>query len=497
MNKCIRAIVLVLALAMLLTGALAEATVTPMETLAGAEWIDGTSLLAIEGENGLSAMANIDGTPLTDAIYSSFSADGGVIIAARPDVDDINARGALRPDGTELIPFAYGDIEVLSSEWAVGVKLVDATEDQYDYTVWFEDDVYLLIDTVDVYNLTTGECLATFTRDEYADAQVYGHTINIENRSTGEVTTYDLSFTALGTVDAIWSEDLAQVDYATRYDNGYSLVDAEGNALTSSTYASITSIYGGYAKVELNGKYGLIDLEGNEVLPCEYDDVRYSYYMPTDAEGETYGYNAHGYFAVVVDGKLGYVDQQGNMTCEPAYSADVLENYGASATYTDLEGKFHIVAADGVETVVEGYADVYPLSYTGGMFYRVNTEDYDYGMIDWHGNVVLPAQYTSVEASGDGLYVLADVDYETQELYEVTLPATSGAAPADDSTAVDDLAPAEDSGEVDGAIPSEDSEENDGAVPAGDPAAAEDSTESNDSVPAEDSAAADSGISAK
>ena len=127
----------------------------------------------------------------------------------------------------------------------------------------------------------------------------------------------------------------------------------------------------------------------------------------------------------------------------------------------------------------------------------MNTEDYDYGMIDWHGNVVLPAQYTSIEASGDGLYVLADVDYETQELYEVTLPATSGAAPADDSTAVDDLAPAEDSGEVDGAIPSEDSEENDGAVPAGDPAAAEDSTESNDSVPAEDSAAADSGISAK
>ena len=108
----------------------------------------------------------------------------------------------------------------------------------------------------------------------------------------GEVTTYDLSFTALGTVDAIWSEDLAQVDYATRYDNGYSLVDAEGNALTSSTYASITSIYGGYARVELNGKYGLIDLEGNEVLPCAYDDVRYSYYMPTDAEGETYGYNA-------------------------------------------------------------------------------------------------------------------------------------------------------------------------------------------------------------
>ena len=54
------------------------------------------------------------------------------------------------------------------------------------------------------------------------------------------------------------------------------------------------------------------------------------------------------------------------------------------------------------------------------MFYRVNTEDYDYGMIDWHGNVVLPAQYTSIDASGDGLYVLADVDYETQELYEVT-----------------------------------------------------------------------------
>lgn len=442
MNRCIRLFALVLALIVLTAGALAEGTLTPMQTLDGAEWIDGTSLLAIETD-GLEAMANLDGTALTEAVYTNFDSDYGVVTAARPDVDAYNAYGALRADGTELMPFVYGDIEVLSPEWAVGYKLTEADSSNYDYTVLLEDDVYLLIDTADVYNLLTGECLATFTRDEFADATAVGHSLNVENRASGEVTTYDLSFNALGTVNSLYDDSLAQMDVTTFYERGTGLMDGEGNVIADPVYDSIGGFYGGYAYVSLDDKYGLIDEAGNIALAIEYDDVDTSYYLPLSGSGEGSGYNAFGYFAVELDGKLGYVDEQGNVTCEPKYSVDVLDNNGASATYTDLEGKFHILAADGVETVVEGYEDVYPLNYLGGMFYRVTNEDYDYGVIDWHGNVVLPAQYNSINASGDGMYLLADVDYETQELYEVTLPAVGDAASSGDSTAQDNASVAE------------------------------------------------------
>ena len=229
-----------------------------------------------------------------------------------------------------------------------------------------------------------------------------GHSLNVENRASGEVTTYDLSFNALGTVNSLYDDSLAQMDVTTFYERGTGLMDGEGNVIADPVYDSIGSFYGGYAYVSLDDKYGLIDEAGNIALAIEYDDVDTSYYLPLSGSGEGSGYNAFGYFAVELDGKLGYVDEQGNVTCEPKYSVDVLDNNGASATYTDLEGKFHILAADGVETVVEGYEDVYPLNYLGGMFYRVTNEDYDYGVIDWHGNVVLPAQYNSINASGDG-----------------------------------------------------------------------------------------------
>lgn len=433
MKKWMRA--LAMALALLAPCALAEGTAASLATLTGVEWIDGTTLLAIEGESG-EAMANLDGVALTEPLYTNFSADCGVIIAAQQGTGSYNAYGAMRADGTELIPFAYGDIEVLSPEWAVAYKLVEATADNYDYTVWFEDDVYLLIDTVDIYNLATGECLATLPRANFADAQTVGHSLNVEDRATGEVTTYDAAFNVLGNPDNIWDEDFAQIDLRTFYneDGMVGLEDGAGNVVVEPVYGYIASFYGGYACVEVGGKTGLIDETGALVLPTEFDGIDTSYQMPVDANGETTGYNAFGYFAIEVDGKLGYADQQGNITCAPTYSIDALENNGASATFTDLEGKLHILAADGVETVVEGYDDVYPLSYMGGLFYRVRDAEYNYGVIDWHGEVVLPLQYAGVSASGDGRYVLAEIDYETSELFEITLPVTGDAAPADDST---------------------------------------------------------------
>ena len=433
MKKVLAILMAMLLCAAALTGALAEPVLISQP--GDADWIDGSNLLKIRGTNGY-YIAEMDGTAITGEEFgSSIYYEDGVITAAKLSVDGVNAFGALDLSGKEIIPFQYGDIDVLNEVWAVGVVLVKATQEHYDYNSWFSDDVYL-IDTVDIYNVASGTKVATMTRAEYNDADAYGEYINVENRTDGTVTTYDAAFNALGTVKYTWSEDLIpQTGLETFRDNvQYGLKDADGNVVMQPSFYSIYDFNNGYAEVYTGDKYGLIDEAGNVVVPAIYDKVNRGYYTP---EG-TSRHNNAGYFGVVQDGKLGYVVAGGAVTCEPKYSADALDNNGASAVYTDMEGKTHILAADGVETVLEGYDYIYPADNASGVFYRVRNADYDYGLIDFHGNVILPLEYDGLSMSGDGKYALVDVDYHETAIYEITYPeAAAGAAPEEADPAVE------------------------------------------------------------
>jgi hypothetical protein len=54
----------------------------------------------------------------------------------------------------------------------------------------------------------------------------------------------------------------------------YGVVDLEGNEVVPLLYECIGNFSEGRASVELNGKTGIIDLDGNEVIPCWYTVVR-------------------------------------------------------------------------------------------------------------------------------------------------------------------------------------------------------------------------------
>ena len=416
------------------------------EGLSDTDWIRGTSRLSVEGEpiayNGSNyraySMTALDGTALTDAIYASLKGDTGYVVATSLQGSDLmNADGLLDVDGNVLIPCEYGDIDVLSTEWAAGVKLVEATSENYDYSAWFSDSKYL-VDTVDIYHLPEGAKLATFTRSEYKDARAVNHCVNVENRATGEITTYDAAFNALGTVKYTSSDDFAPADYETYYENRhYGIRDVEGNVVLEPTYASIYSAYQGMRRVKADDDTsGLITDQGAVIVAPAYDDIISTYKLPSVA-GETSGYVAAGYVAVKMDGKLGYVDVNGNLTCEPKYIADNMDVRGASATVADpLTGNIIMVAADGVETTVEGYDRIYPLDYGSGVYYEATDSNYNYGMIDWHGNVIFPTEYRDIELSGDGRYALVEVDYHTANLYELTYPEVAVVeAPAAEASA--------------------------------------------------------------
>ena len=151
---------------------------------------------------------------------------------------------------------------------------------------------------------------------------------------------------------------------------------------------------------------------------------------------------------VVQDGKFGYIDSQGNTTMEPKYSESAVEVNGVTAILTDLEGNERLLAADGTETVVEGYERIVPLQNGSGFYYRTEDAEYNEGMIDWHGNEIIPCENDDIVISGDGKYVLVDADYsdgiveiyklpgaETEALAEETTAAAETEAPTEETAA--------------------------------------------------------------
>ncbi|MCD7867300.1 MAG: WG repeat-containing protein [Clostridiales bacterium] len=420
----------------------AETTLELVNTLEeSTDWIYDTNLLRVEGDSGYGLMQT-DGTELTDRIYaSSFSFSCGYLEAALY-TDDVDNNGVLTVSGEELVPFEYTYIDVLSSHWILAYQMAESDTSNYDFTMtyWFSDrsDVYFLIDAVDVYYVDgdTAVVAGTLTRDHFMEAYAIGKYINIRDRETDSVSTYDSSFSVVASgLGSIYSEpdgisDLYEINRF--YEDGlYGLKDGAGNVILALTYDYISDFQGGYAEVSNAGveAYGLIDEQGQLVLPVEYDNILTSYDLPVDGDYSSYGYNAAGYFAVEVDGKIGFVTEGGNVTLTPSYAEALMEVNGASAIYTDAEGQEHLIAADGTDTALADYDSVYDLNYSSGLLYRVADEDYNYGLLDWHGNMILPIseEYSDIDLSGDGNYLLVERGYsgDSTEIYLVNYDLTA------------------------------------------------------------------------
>ena len=172
--------------------------------------------------------------------------------------------------------------------------------------------------------------------------------------------------------------------------NGMRLVDAEGNVLVPEGFDSIGMVYDGYVTVEQDDLYGLYDLAGGKlVVPCEYDEI-YDFGLAT-----IYRYVYNGYVCVEKDGKVGFVDTNGQVTCELKYGAAGVTQHGCTITVTDLDGSIYIVAADGTQTQTD-FDEVDEYSGGDGSLLIVSKND-AYGLVDWHGNEVLPLEYASYD----------------------------------------------------------------------------------------------------
>lgn len=432
-------------LAVILAGALcvptvvsADTGVTKIGTLGYSQWIYNTNLLKVEGSTGY-GVQTVDGTAVTESVYSGMDSKYGYIILDEYE-EGYAYKGVIDKSGKQLLPFDYADIKILNQNWILGINIEDATADVYDYESWTEDNTYYKIAKVDVYSVVDGTatCVTSLTRENFMDAKAVGPYINIEDRATGIVTSYDAAFTQVATDIYIYDSPVENLEYEIFMENDLKgIKDASGNVILAPTFEYIYDFNHGHAEVELNDKTGLVDEKGNIVVPAEFEDVDTVYTGAYNEEEDSCSvYNAFGYYTVVRDGKVGYV-KEGQVVFEPKYSEDVFESNGVSGTVVDLTGNTILVAADGVETVLEGYDRIYPMEGSCGMFYEVSNADGMEGVIDWHGKEVLPCTYGQVSMSYDGNYILASVDYQTYELYQVSTGMTAETNAASEEVATE------------------------------------------------------------
>ncbi len=356
------------------------------------------------------ALFDLNGSQLTEPeFYYDFTQEHGRLKVTKISDDTMTSRGMLNADGTVAVPFQYSEVENPNEFWALGVVLEVATGEEYDYFGFNGNDNYNIV-TVDVYSMPEGKLVATLDRDQYVKAYACGPYINIIDRQD-HVRSYDAAFNLVQDGGYSYSFDYipgAIESFTGGEDYKYGLRTVADESVLIEPhfeYLSVdeeTQTLGMMVFGDEDDKEGLVDLQGNVIVPAEYDRINKAFYHAYDAS-EIDAYVVGGYICVEKDEKLGYVDLSGKETCPAKYSEDDASVYGMSMLVGDK-----LVAADGVETDLNGYDSVYALTTSGGMYYKVSGEEY--GVIDWHGELVVPMEYDSISLSGDGQHLLLAKD---------------------------------------------------------------------------------------
>ena len=381
-----------------------------------------------------------DGTKITEEIYRSMYtvSNSSFYRVEVTSQDGVHDEGVIDDQGQVLVPPEYADVSVISDRWIYGVKLTPSTADEKDYTFTnysTGDKTFYRIDTVDFYYRgTLAGSLARTDFDGYPMA--YGDYICVQTRErvrqfynsrfekspvtgdySGEYTTSyskgQTTYVHNGSGQTAFAAGCTltpeEVSRAIVYEKG-KFLDLQGSEPfpAAQNYDYVNQFRDGYAQVRMNSMSGLVDMTGREVIPLEYEDV-----------GE---YTEHpfrfGYISAVKDGKFGYLDQNGNVTCPFTYSKDIVRNYGVLASIKDLDGSIIVLsAAAGV--LPEHYADV-SMRTDCRTFVAENAEG-NRCLMDMDGTVLIPYTDTySIYANYDGTTACVNLGGRKWRIYTFT-----------------------------------------------------------------------------
>ena len=125
-------------------------------------------------------------------------------------------------------------------------------------------------------------------------------------------------------------------------------------------YDFVSSIINdGFASVELNGKWGMIDETGKEVIECKYNNVDDFH---------------NGFARVVLNGKWGIIDETGKVVVECKYDYIGLFNDGFARV--ELNDKWGYIDETGKEVIECKYDYIYYANRNGFFHVQLNGEEF-------------------------------------------------------------------------------------------------------------------------
>lgn len=399
-------------------------------------------------ENSMYYLCDANGVKLSEHYASMSYQFSGALISVELGAG-VNDEGVLEAaTGAVLVPAVYGDTDVLSEKWAMGIALTSTTDDPSDYKTWDGNERYN-IDYVDVYYC--GQKVATLTRDEYRAGyfSAYGDFVGNRQSSTKalwinkngnrtEVT--DDSYVSTSEYEDVYKKGIVhnatqqyaftatctltpdQVVRSIWYNDDGNFIDLQGNVINQgpSAYKEYDSVYyygGDYMCIRANSKYGIVDKQGNEILPAVYAGIGGN-------SSNTGYYFASGYQAMLdTAGRLVYLDKKGNVTASVDFTLS--EN-----DYKGFYNNAPIIAVKNMGSfmIITATKGVLPTTYEDATTVAAPTQRIIsvkqnglWGCIDMNGNTVVPFVHTySLDISADGTLATGRVQDGGHMIYHIS-----------------------------------------------------------------------------
>lgn len=183
-------------------------------------------------------------------------------------------------------------------------------------------------------------------------------------------------------------------------------------------------------KIKQNGKYGLIDFNGKELLPAEYDEITVldgienSILIKKDGKvglvndnggiiveakyaeiknlGNTY---KNGYITVSEDGKYGVISTTKKQILENKYD-EIAQIYLREYYLVKEGGKQKLIDSKGNTIIENGFDEIKSATSNGVIFVKDNL----YGELNTSGEITIEAKYQDLKEATNGTYIAKQND---------------------------------------------------------------------------------------
>ncbi len=272
-----------------------------------------------------------------------------------------------------------------------------------DYAVAFKDNKWGVIDQegnilidpsysemIVIPNSKKEVFLCTYDVD-YNSGEYKTKALNSKNEEI--FTEYD-KVEAIQNIDKnsnIWYEDNV---LKVEKDKKYGLINLSGKELLPCEYDEITTIEGikNALKVSKNGLYGIVDDEGKIILKTEYSDI-------TNLGKES----KDGFIIKSNDGKFGVVNYSGELVLDAIYD-EVLKVYENDLYVVSKSGKQVLVKNDGTEVLKSGFDEISSIlkNQENGVIFKSNNK---YGVMKTTGEIQIRAKYDELKEAKSGILI--------------------------------------------------------------------------------------------